>query len=142
MRVPIRTQPTFQMISILACAGIFGITLAVILGLRTLPQGARTPLDVVCLVAAGIVLYEHHITPIALPVIGSPDAPAMWLRAFAVIWWMLSARVIVAILYFALHHDRKSREARLFIDLAAAAIYVGAGLTVLKSVLAIPVGGL
>src|ERR1700738_801617 len=98
MRAPIRTQPTVQMISILASAGIFAITLAVILGLRTLPQGARTPLDVVCLIAAGVVLYEHHITPIALPVMGSPDAPAMWLRAFAVTWWILSARVIVAVL--------------------------------------------
>jgi small-conductance mechanosensitive channel len=130
------------MISILVSAGIFGITMAVILGLRKLPQGARMPIDVVCLVAAGVVLYEHHITPVALPAMGSPDAPAMWLRAFAVTWWILSARVIVAILYFALHHDRKSRQARLFIDLTAAAIYVGAGLTVLKSVLAIPVGGL
>ena len=130
------------MISILVSAGIFGFTIAVILGLRNLPQGARLPIDVVCLVAAGVVLYEHHITPLALPAIGSLDAPAMWLRAFAVTWWILSARVIVAILYFALHHDRKSRQARLFIDLTAAAIYVGAGLTVLKSVLAIPVGGL
>jgi small-conductance mechanosensitive channel/CRP-like cAMP-binding protein len=130
------------MISILVSAGIFGTTIVVILGLRKLPQGARLPLDVVCLVAAGVVLHGHHITPIALPPIGSPDAPAMWLRAFAVTWWILSARVIVAILYFALHHDRKSREARLFIDLSAAAIYVVAGLIVLKSVLSIPVGGL
>lgn len=130
------------MISILVSAGIFGITIAVILGLRKLPQGARIPLDVVCLVLAGVVLYEHHVTPIALPAMGSLDAPAMWLRAFAVTWWILSARVIVAILYFALNHDRKSREAKLFIDLAAAAVYVGAGLTVLRSVLAIPVGGL
>jgi small-conductance mechanosensitive channel/CRP-like cAMP-binding protein len=142
MQAPTRTQPTVQMISILVSAGIFGITAAVILGIRKLPERVRIPLDVVCLVAAGVVLYEHHITPIALPAIGSADAPEMWLRAFAVTWWILSARVIVAILYFALHHDRKSREARLFIDLAAAAVYVGAGLTVLKSVLAIPVGGL
>jgi small-conductance mechanosensitive channel/CRP-like cAMP-binding protein len=142
MAAPILTRPTAQMLSILVSAGIFGITIAVILGLRKLPQGARMPLDVVCLVAASVVLNEHHITPIGLPAIGSTDAPAMWLRAFAVTWWILSARVIVAILYFALHHDRKSREARLFIDLTAAAIYVGAGLIVLKSVLAIPVGGL
>jgi small-conductance mechanosensitive channel len=130
------------MISILISAGIFGVTVAVILGLRNLPPRTRIPFDVVCLVTAGVVLYEHHITPIALPAMESAEAPALWLRAVAVTWWILSARMIVAILYFALHHDRKSREARLFIDLAAAAIYVGAGLTILKSVLAIPVGGL
>jgi small-conductance mechanosensitive channel/CRP-like cAMP-binding protein len=130
------------MISILVAAGIFGITVAVILGLNMLPQRARIPFDVVCLVVAGVVLYEHNLTPLALPAMGSVDAPAMWLRALAVTWWIVSARVIVAVLYFGLHHDRKSREVRLFIDLAAAAIYVGAGLTVLKSVLAIPIGGL
>ncbi|MDB6090188.1 MAG: cyclic nucleotide-regulated small mechanosensitive ion channel [Gammaproteobacteria bacterium] len=112
MSAPICIQPTVQMISILVSAGIFGITIAVILGLRKLPQGARIPFDVVCLLAASLVLNEHHITPIALPAMGSLNAPAMWLRAFAVTWWLLSARVIVAILYFALHHDRKSRERR------------------------------
>jgi hypothetical protein len=82
MPAPIHTQPKVQMISILVSAGIVGITVAVILGLRKLPQCARIPFDLVCLVAAGVVLHEHHITPFALPAIGPLDAPAMWLRAF------------------------------------------------------------
>jgi small-conductance mechanosensitive channel/CRP-like cAMP-binding protein len=130
------------MISILLSAGILAVTIAVILGLRKLPERIRIPFDVVCLVAAGVVLYEYRITPFALPAIGSLNAPAMWLRAFAVTWWILSARVTVAVLYFAFRHDRKSRETRLFIDLLAAGIYVSAALIVLKSVLALPVGGL
>jgi CRP-like cAMP-binding protein len=52
------------------------------------------------------------------------------------------ARIVVGLLYFTVRHDRRSREARLFFDLVAAAIYVGTALIVLKLVLALPVGGL
>ena len=122
--------------------GILGIAVAGILGVSTLPHRARVAVDVLCLAAAGVVLYRHGITPLTLPSIGSSDSPAIWLRAVAVAWWILSARVIVAVLYFTSRHDRKSRETKLFIDLAAAAIYLGASLIVLKSVLALSVGGL
>jgi small-conductance mechanosensitive channel/CRP-like cAMP-binding protein len=110
--------------------------------MRALPGRIRVAFDLVCLATAGAVLYQHGVTPLTLPAIGASDSPAIWLRALAVAWWILGARVIVVALYFTLRHDRKSREAKLFIDLAAAAIYVGAGLIVLKSVLALSVGGL
>ena len=122
--------------------GILGIAVVGILGVSTLPHRARVAFDVLCLAAAGVVLYQHGITPLTLPSIGSSNAPEIWLRAVAVAWWILSARVIVAVLYYTLQHDRKSREAKLFIDLAAAAVYIAAGLIVLKSVLALSVGGL
>jgi small-conductance mechanosensitive channel/CRP-like cAMP-binding protein len=130
------------LIALLWAVGILGVTVAGIIGVRALPERVRVAFDVVCLGAAGVVLYQHTVTPLTLPPIGSADSPAIWLRAVAVAWWILGARVIVAALYYALGHDRKSREAKLFIDLAAAAIYVGAGLIVLKSVLALSVGGL
>jgi small-conductance mechanosensitive channel/CRP-like cAMP-binding protein len=130
------------LIAVLWSVGILGVTVGGILGVRTLPQRVRAAFDVLCLAAAGVVLYQHGVTPLTLPSIGSSNSPVIWLRAVAVAWWILSARVIVAVLYYTLRHDRKSREAKLFIDLAAAAVYVGAGLIVLKSVLALPVGGL
>jgi small-conductance mechanosensitive channel/CRP-like cAMP-binding protein len=130
------------LIAVLWSVGILGVTVAGILGVRTLPGHVRAAFDLVCLAAAGVVLYQHGVTPLALPTLGSSNSPEIWLRAVAVAWWLLSARVIVAVLYYTLRHDRKSREAKLFIDLAAAAIYVGAGLIVLKSVLALSVGGL
>ena len=130
------------MIAILWSVGILGVTVAGVLGLRTLPERVRVVFDVLCLAVASAVLYRYGITPVAFPPIGSPSSPELWLRALAVVWWILSARVIVAVLYYTLRHDRKSREAKLFIDLAAAAIYVVAALMVLKSVLALSVGGL
>ena len=130
------------MIAVLWSAGILGITLAGILGLRSLPNHVRVTFDVLLLAAAGAVLYKQGVTPLTLPPIGSENSPAIWLRAVAVAWWILSAHIIVAVLYFTRRRDQKSREAKLFIDLAAAAVYVGAGLIVLKSVLALSVGGL
>lgn len=130
------------MIELLWSVAILGATVAAIVGVRALPERVRVAFDVLCLVAAGVVLYQHTVTPLTLPPIGSANSPSIWLRAVAVAWWILSARVIVAALYYTLRIDRKSREAKLFIDLAAAAIYVGAGLIVLKSVLALSVGGL
>jgi small-conductance mechanosensitive channel len=43
---------------------------------------------------------------------------------------------------FTLNHNRRWREARLFPDLTAAAIYIAAVSVVLTSVLALPIGGL
>lgn len=130
------------MIAVLCSVGILGITVAGILAVRTLSARVRVGFDVVCLTLAVVVLYQHGVTPLMLPPLGAANSPSIWLRTVAVAWWILSARLMVAILYYALGHDRKSREAKLFIDLTAAAVYVGAGLIVLKSVLALSVGGL
>lgn len=130
------------MIAVLWSVGILGVVVAGILGLRTLPARIRIGFDVLCLAAASVILYQHEVTPLILPPIGSSSTPAIWLRAIAVAWWILCARVIVAVLYYSQRRDRKSRETKLFIDLAAAAIYVGAGAIVLKSVLALSVGSL
>jgi small-conductance mechanosensitive channel/CRP-like cAMP-binding protein len=119
---------------------ILAITLAGILTLRTLSKRVRIVFDVVCLVALTTLLYRRGISPFFQA--AATGTSALWLRAIIVTWWVVGARVVVAILYFTLHHDGHSREDRLLFDLIAAAIYVGVGLIVLKSALALPVGGL
>jgi small-conductance mechanosensitive channel/CRP-like cAMP-binding protein len=121
--------------------GILVATAAGILCVRTLSPRVRLAFDVVCLVALSLVLYERGATPL-LPSIGTPDRSAMWLRFIAVAWWLVTARVVVAILYFTLRHDRRRRADKLVADLTAAAIYVGTGFIVVKAVLALPVTGL
>jgi small-conductance mechanosensitive channel len=119
---------------------ILAITLAGILTLRTLSKRVRIVFDVVCLAALTMLLYRRGISPFFHA--AASDDSVLWLRAVIVAWWLVGGRVVVAVLYFALHHDGRSREDRLLFDLIAAAIYVGVGLIVLKSVLALPVGGL
>ena len=94
-----------------------------------------------CFVGATFILFQHQ----TLPLPGNwraANASSLWLHAVAGIWWLLGARVLVAVMSFTLNHNRRWREARLFPDLTAAAIYTAAVLVVLISVLALPIGGL
>ena len=128
--------------SIFWSVGILAVAIAGILGLRSLPARIRMVFDIVCLAALSIVLYQRGATPLAQPLVASAGSSVVWLRVIIVAWWLLSARVVVAVLYFTLRHDGRSREAELFVDLLAAAVYVGAALIVLQSVLSLPIGGL
>jgi small-conductance mechanosensitive channel len=69
-----------------------------------------------------------------------PDA--FWLRALAVVWWLVAARVVASLTAIALGRDARSRQARLLSDLVAGAIYLTAGLVVLNSVLGLELKGL
>jgi small-conductance mechanosensitive channel len=120
---------------------ILAVAIVGIVALRSFSKRVRIAFDIVCLVGLSAVLYRNGVTPLFHQTLASSDAPTMWMRTIAVAWWLLSARVTVSIMYFALHHERKSRETRLFFDLIAGAIYLCTGLIVVKSVLALPIGG-
>jgi small-conductance mechanosensitive channel len=113
-----------------------------LLALRTLSRRIRTAFDVVCLVALSVVLHQRGATPLLASSAAAADTATLWLRVLVVAWWLVSARVIVAVCYFTFRHDRGHRSAKLVVDLTAAAIYVGAALIVLTSVLALPLAGL
>jgi small-conductance mechanosensitive channel len=120
---------------------ILAVALVGIVGLRSLAKRVRFAFDVVCLAALSVVLYRDGVTPLLHQTLAPSVALTTWIRAIAVAWWLLGARVTVSVMYFALRHDRHSRETRLFFDLIAAAIYLCTGLIVIKSVLALPIGG-
>src|SRR5262245_49103500 len=113
-----------------------------VVALRTLSGRIRMAFDIVCLIALSVVLHQRGATPLLAFAAAAPDTATLWLRVLVVAWWLVSARVVVAVLYFTLRHDGGHRSAKLVVDLAAAAIYVGAFLIVLKSMFALPVAGL
>jgi small-conductance mechanosensitive channel len=120
---------------------ILGFVIVSYIALRPFPARVRNLFDFVCFVGATLILLRHQAFP--LPASGGAvDGTAWWLRAVAGIWWLLGARVLVAVMSFTLNHTRQWREARLFPDLTAAAIYAAAISVVVISVLALPVGGL
>jgi small-conductance mechanosensitive channel/CRP-like cAMP-binding protein len=121
---------------------VLAVVLLGILGLRAMPKRIRFAFDAVCLVGVSVQLHRAGLTPLFHEALGATDALNIWTRAIAIAWWLLSARVTVSLMYFVLHHERHSRETRLFFDLVAAAIYTGTGLIVVKSVLVLPIGGL
>jgi small-conductance mechanosensitive channel/CRP-like cAMP-binding protein len=120
---------------------ILGFVLVSYIALRPFPTRVRHLFDFVCFAGATFILFRHQTPP--LPGNGgAANATSIWLHAVAGIWWLLGARVLVAVMSFTLNRNRRWREARLFPDLTAAAIYTAAVSVVLISVLALPIGGL
>jgi len=120
---------------------ILGFVLVSYIALRPFPSRVRYLFDFVCFIGASFILFLHNTPPLPGK-IGEANASSLWLNAVAGMWWLLGARLLVAVMSFTLNHNRQWREARLFPDLTAAAIYAAAVLVVLISVLALPIGGL
>jgi small-conductance mechanosensitive channel len=129
------------MTSSLLPVSILGFVIVSYIALRPFSVQLRRWFDFVCFVAASLILFRHQTPPLPGST-GSASVTPLWLQAVAGIWWLLGARVLVAVMSVALNHNRRWREARLFPDLTAAAIYAAAVLVVLISVLALPIGGL
>ncbi|MEA3108178.1 MAG: hypothetical protein QOI88_2783 [Gammaproteobacteria bacterium] len=120
---------------------ILGFVIVSYIALRPFPSRVRYLFDFVCFVGATFILFRHQTPPLPGND-GAANASSLWLHAVAGIWWLLGARLLVAVMSFTLNYNRRWREARLFPDLTAAAIYAAAVLVVLISVLALPIGGL
>jgi small-conductance mechanosensitive channel/CRP-like cAMP-binding protein len=120
---------------------ILGFVLVSYIALRPFSARVRHLFDFVCFAGATLILFRHQTLPFPDNG-GTASATPSWLHAVAGIWWLLGARVLVAVMSFTLNHNRRWREARLFPDLTAAAIYTAAVSVVLISVLALPIGGL
>jgi small-conductance mechanosensitive channel/CRP-like cAMP-binding protein len=120
---------------------ILGFVIVSYIALRPFSARVRYSFDVVCFVGATFILFRHQSLPLPGNA-GAADATSPWLHAVAGIWWLFGARLLVAVMSLTLNRNRRWREARLFPDLTAAAIYATAVLVVLISVLALPIGGL
>jgi small-conductance mechanosensitive channel/CRP-like cAMP-binding protein len=129
------------MTSSLLPVSILGFLIVSYIALRPFSARVRLLFDMVCFAGASFILFRHHTPPLPGNA-GAADVIPLWLHAVAGIWWLLGARVLVAFMSFTLNYNRKWREARLFPDLTAAAIYTAAVSVVLISVLALPIGGL
>jgi small-conductance mechanosensitive channel len=118
---------------------VLAFVLVSYIALRPFSLRIRRIFDLSCFLGATAILWQHQTSPLPS---ASATAISPWLHAVAAVWWLLGARVLVALLSFTLNHNQPWREARLFPDLTAASIYAAAVLVVLISVLALPIGGL
>ncbi|USI74988.1 cyclic nucleotide-binding domain-containing protein [Sphingomonas morindae] len=126
---------------ILLPAGLVAATLLGVWAVRARPAAQRLAAECVLLLAIAALLMARGTAPLpsARPLAG-PDGP--WLRALAVMWWLVGARLVATASALALGRDAHSRQARLFSDLVAGGIYLSAVFVVLNSVLDLPVRGL
>jgi small-conductance mechanosensitive channel/CRP-like cAMP-binding protein len=128
---------TFSLLPVL----ILAFVMVSYIALRPFSERVRRVFDVACFAGATYWLLRHQASPLPAQS-DATDSLSLWLHAVAGIWWLLGARVLVAVMAITLNHNRRWREARLFPDLTAAAIYIAAISVVLISVLALPLGGL
>jgi small-conductance mechanosensitive channel/CRP-like cAMP-binding protein len=96
----------------------------------------------VLLVLLGVCLMGRGTSPLPSDAQLAPLADAAWLRALAVVWWLVAARLVATLTTLGLGRDARSRHAKLFSDLLAGAIYLTGALIILNSVLDLPVKGL
>ena len=128
--------------TLIPAAALVAVAAIGVLALRRLSELVRVTFDIVCFSAISGYLLKEGVAPIFPPLSEPIDSRALWLRMAAGAWWLLGARIAVYGLRFLRHRDRHSREARLFSDLSAAAIYIATAAVVLSSVFALPVTGI
>jgi small-conductance mechanosensitive channel/CRP-like cAMP-binding protein len=119
------------------------IAIAIVGGaaLRQFPDRVRLGFDAICFAAISAFLLHQGVSPVFPP----PHLPltnsALWVRVVGGAWWLLGARLLVAILWVTFHRDRRSRATKRLSDLTAGAIYLVTALVVLNTVFALPITG-
>lgn len=126
----------------LPSVALLALTIVTLLAIRRRGLIVQTGAELVLLAVLTAFLAWHGTAP--LPREGSLPAglAGAWLRALAVIWWLIAARLVVNVTLLVRGRDPRARDARLFSELVAATIYLSAALVVLNSVLNLPVAGL
>src|SRR5882757_4857228 len=122
-------------------AAIVAVIVVVILGLRLLPNRVRIAIDIVCFLAITAFLLKRGISPVFPPLDATIDGTILTLRALGGAWWLLGARISVAVFWFTLHRNRRSRAARLFSAPTASIINGPAAMVVLNSGRGLPLSG-
>lgn len=123
-------------------AALLALTLICIVAVRSRSTSTKLVGECVLVALIGICLLERGTSPLPTDSQLAPLPDAAWLRALAVMWWLVSARLIATLTTLGLGRDARSRQARLFSDLLAGAIYLTGTLIILNSVLDLPVKGL
>jgi small-conductance mechanosensitive channel/CRP-like cAMP-binding protein len=121
---------------------LLSVTVLGIAALRYLPQRVRIAYDAVCFTAISAFFYAHDQWPVFRIAPASFDTLEVANRLLGIVWWLLCARLMVGGFRLAMRSDLTSRQTKLGSDLVAAAVYMAAVLTVIDSVLNLPIKGL
>lgn len=126
----------------LGSALLLAVTVLVLVSLRKRAPVFQVSGEALLLVGIGTFLFRHGVAPLPRDDSFPAGALGTWLQALTIIWWLIGARLVVAILIQVRGRDPRSREARLFSDLTAAVIYITTVLIILNSILKLPITGL
>lgn len=130
------TDPITQF-CILVAAGL-SLNLIVLRGHRTL----RLVCHVAFFALLTAILLSHGIEPYTSDSTGEDMSHRIFIGAAKALWWIAGAMVLVSSVRLFLIFEHKPREVRLLQDLVVGIIYLGAGLSIISYVFAVPVGTL
>ena len=123
-------------------AGVLAVTLISLFVLRARQTPAKVVGETFLLMLVGGCLVAKGTSPLPSSTMLALDPESAWLRALAVVWWLVCARLVAVLTVLALGRDARSKKAKLVSDLLAGGIYVTAILIILNSVLDLHVNGL
>ncbi len=121
---------------------LLALTLICVVVIRSRSTATKLVTEVVLLTLISGALFARGTSPLPMDAELAHATDAPWLRALGVVWWLIAARLIATLTVLGLGRDARSRQARLFSDLLAGAIYITAALIILNSVLNLPIKGL
>jgi small-conductance mechanosensitive channel/CRP-like cAMP-binding protein len=121
---------------------VLGLTVAALAAVRMRSARTRLLVEGLLLLALSGCFALWSVSPLPSAADFAKRHDDLWLRALAVVWWLVGARFLASIIVLALGRGAHARQARLLSDLVAGAIYVTAALVVLNSVLGLELKGL
>jgi small-conductance mechanosensitive channel len=128
--------------STLTPLGLLLVTVVALVGTRARGLLTKIAVETALLLTIGMFLLWQGSSPLphleSLPV----DFTGAWIRALAIIWWLVGASLVANLSVLVRGRDPKSRQARLFSELIAAAVYTTSVFIILNSVLDLNVASL
>jgi small-conductance mechanosensitive channel len=121
---------------------MLGVTVAALVAIRARSARVRLVVEGLVLLALGGAFALLGVSPLPSKAALAQRPDDLWLRALAVVWWLVGARFVASLMAAGLGRGVHLRQARLLSDLIAGAIYVTAALVVLNSVLGLELKGL
>ena len=119
---------------------MLGVTVIALIAVRSRSARTRVLVEGLVLLALTAAFASWGVSPLPSSAQLARSHDELWLRALAVVWWLVGARFIALMMTLGL--GPHVRQARLVSDLAAGAIYLTAALVVLNSVLGLELKGL
>jgi small-conductance mechanosensitive channel len=119
-----------------------GLTVIALAVIHTRSARTRLVVEALLLLALSGCFALWAVSPLSSNAGLARRPDDLWIRALAVVWWLVGARFVASLMVLVLGRGAHARQARLLSDLMAGAIYVTAALVVLNSVLGLELKGL
>lgn len=108
---------------------------------RTRPTVTRTAIRTLAFAAFTVAILHAHVTPTQPPDPGAPAAYRLVQGALQIVWWLLTASTIMALVRLYYAFGNRVRQKRFTLDVLETALYLSVVVAIVTGVLNIPLKG-